>query len=773
MKYLLRKLLRDLWDMRIQFFSVFLMSFLGVLIYTGIEGVWLGMDKQLNAWIKTSNLADAWVSGNMVSDGDISKIKNLNGIKEVQPTIIINTKADISNNTRDLQLMSINPNRNSISKPYIIAGDSFSESQNAVWINEDFAKENHININDNIKVSVNKKQITLIVRGLILSPEYISYTGSTTALQPDYKQYGYGYVSEQTMKQILKVSGYNQLKLIYSSDTNFSDLEQKIENILGAKYYNISDRTNFRGISNYIDKIAQIRKLSILFSLVFFLLALLTMQTTMKRLIETERTQIGTLKALGYHNKQLLLHFGLYGFIISLLGVTVGLITAPHTITPILLNLQKKFYSMPVWKGQNSFVAYVVSGLVILCCTITSILASKKGVIEMPAEALRNEAPRGGKQILWEHFSGFWNTLSFEWKWSLRDMSRNKGRTFMGIISVTGSMMLLIASFGLWDSLVGTNQFLYGKQYDYYVKIILQPDATEDNCMSLFNLVNKNGQWLEEKNGEIRTAKNQKNIAVEILERGLFIHLKDESGAVIPLPTSGVLITHKLAEEMGIQKGSTIQFHIVGNTDYITADVSDIITIPYPQGVYLSKDCWEKYGNSFKPTALLSGTNMKIDDISNLPYVKETTTLQKQLDDVNNVLNSVQMIVFLLLAAAVLLNVVVLYDLGVLNFTERKREYATMKVMGFHQKEIRTIIFRESIFNTVIGWLLGVPIGIQFLKIYVGSVTTDNFEYRPMITLLSFIIASCITIGTSMFVCMLISRKVKKLDMIESLKSVE
>ena len=774
MKYLLRKMFRDLWDLKVQFCSVFFMALLGVLIYTGIEGVWFGMQNRGNAWFSESNLADAWVSGSSMSDQNIDSVRNLAQISEAEAATITNVKLkweDESVKDADIQLVSTE--KNTISKPTVTEGDPYDPDGDGCWLNQDFAKEHGLKSGSNITLSLNGKSQVLDVRGLILSPEYISYTGSSTSLLADHKQYGYAMVSEDTMKNFSSDSSYNQIKIVYSADTDTAKLREDIENTLGNQYVGFSDRSNFKGVSTYTDKIFQVKKLSIMFSALFLLLALLTMQTTMKRLVETERTQIGTLKALGFRNGQLLFHYALYGFVASLFGAAIGTLLAPHTITTILLKIQKEQFSVPIWQGKNSWASYAVAALVVICCTLSAFLASRRGIQGMPAETMREEVPKGGKQIVLEHFSGLWKGLPFEWKWSFRDMARNKGRTLIGIIGVLGSMMLLIASFGMYNSLANENKYLYGTQYNYAAKTILLPTATKDDLNNLFIEANKNGQWVEESNMEIRTAKNQKTAMLSILEPGNFVHLQDMKGNIAVLPNDGLIVSHKIAKEMNIQKGDTIQFRIAGSTDYCTMTVAEIVTAPSPQGIYISPKVWESLGQTFHPTALLMGGKNNLDKIKGFSYVKETTTMQEQLDDANKVLSSAIMIIVMLIVAAILLSVIILYNLGVLSYTERKREYATMKVLGFHQKEIRAAILRDNIFNIIVGWLLGVPVGFEFLNIYVSAVTTDTIEYSPTISPVYFLLATCITIGCSLCVSLIVSRKARKLDMVEALKSVE
>ncbi|QSZ27536.1 ABC transporter permease [Aceticella autotrophica] len=774
MKYLIKKMFREFWDLKVQFCSVFLMALLGVLIYTGIEGTWLGMQNEADIWFSKSNLADAWISGTLLTDEDLSKIHDISGIKDLQASTNIQAKLKNNDgNKKDADMQLIYNEKNIISKPTIITGEAYEPDKNGCWIYHDFAKEHGIKVGDVITLTVNGKEKKLTVNGTVFSPEYISYFGSSTSWLPDHKQYGYALISRNTMKDFLAHFYYNQIKITCFKNADMARIKEDIENALGNKYVEFFDHSNWVGISNYMNKIIQIKKLSIMFSIIFLLLTLLTMQTTMKRLVETERTQIGMLKALGFRNRQIYFHYALYGFIISLIGSIIGYILAPYTITPTLLILQKKFNSMPIWRGKNSWISFAVLILIVICCTLSSLLGSRKIIGKMPAETMRDTMPKSGKEIALERITGFWNMLSFKWKWVFRDMSRNKVRTAVSIIGILGSMVLLLASFGMQDSLLHANQYMFGTQYDYYAKAILSPAATQADIEELSSKTHQNRQWVEERSMEIRTAKKQKTGIISILEPGLFLHLQNEQGNIVELPDDKVVVSHKLAEDMEIHKGDFVQFRITGNSNYYTMEVGEVVTAPTAQEIYLSRKAWENTGERFQPTALLLGNNDNLYNIKNLPYVKEVSTLKEQLNDANEILNSMKMIAILLLLSAILLSIIVIYDLGILSFTERKREYATMKVLGFYNKEIRGVLFCENILNLFIGWILGTFMGLYFLKIYVHTITTMTFEYTPFLSVHSFIFASCIIIFCSISVSLLINYKVQKVDMVEALKSVE
>lgn len=769
MIYLLKKMFRDLWKLKAQFIAVFLMSLLGVLIYTGIEGVWYGRLNYAEKLFNETNLADAWVTGKDLDTKDINKIKNMKEIENVQASALYNVKMNISGGKQEVLLIA--SNKNEISLPIVTKGEEYKEYKEGCWIYEDYAKEHNIKLNDIVEFENDGKTLSLEVKGLVLSPEYLSYTGSKVTAKPDHFKYGYGFVSKDTLQKLYDNEIYfQQLKLKIK---NYNNLEKKLEDNLKEKYVSYSDRTNFVGVSSYIDKFTQVRKMSVLFSAVFIILAILTIQTTMKRMIETQRIQIGTLKAIGYKSRDIKIHYMMYGFFISLFGGIIGYFLAPITVAKILINAQKSFYSVANWDVEISFISIAVVILITLICTFTALYSSYKDCSEMPANTMRAKPPRNKKSFLLKVLSGFLGKVSNEWRWTIRESILNRTRTVIGIIGVAGSIMLLMASFGVRESLINTNRVLYGEQINYGTKITLKPNITDDEREEIFDKTNKDGQWVQENNIEIRTSTSKKNSLLSILDEGYFYHLKDEMNNNLNMSNSGVIISSRLADELNIKENDTIQFKISGENEFKTVIVKAVSNIISPQGIYISKKAWNNIGGKFLGNILLIKDKEISKNVKDLEYINETTTLDKQLSEVEDIISSTLIIIIMLICSAVLLSVIILNNLGLLSFTERAREYATLKVIGYYKKEIKSVIKRDIFIQLIIGIIIGIPLGYRFLEFYVGAISTNDFEYIPYISFISLIFSVLIVVICSYIVISIISRKVKNINMIEALKSVE
>lgn len=765
---LFRKMLRDIWRLKSQFLSIFIMCTLGMLIYSGIEGVWNGMEQEESVYFKASNLADIWISGLGFDNDDIGQIKELDGINDTQLSTVESAYLDSNSN---VNICLISNKDNKISKPLCVSGSEYKPASDGIWLDKEYADNKKIQIGDKIQIFCGGKRKKVEVRGLVYSPEYICYTGSSTSMVPDHSKYTYGFVSEDTLSQIAPDAAYNQIKITTDNVTDVDSLRSDLETILGEKYLMCYDRTEYTPVSSYVNKIGQIKKMSVMFSLVFFLLALLTIYTTMTRIVRKQRTQIGILKALGFHPIQIQLHYAVYGLIISIPAALLGYELAPYTVTPVLLSLQKKFYSIPKWSGRNSYYSIILIVLLITICSLSAWFSCRSIVVEAPAALLRDSGKHSQKKVLAEHFTWIWNRLSFDWRWIIRDAGQNKIRTAIGIVGVLGSMMLLMASFGLKDTINIINSEIYGRQYTYYEKLNLSMAPTEDETERIESLLSYDCQWITEHTCEAKCSSYVHSENLFIIGQGYFFTPYDTNGKVLELPDDGIILSSSTARDLDVTENDYISILTAGKRTYLK--VTQIADMNSPQGIFMSQSYWESLGNTFTASALLADDNMNLDDVKQMSVIKDSVTLKKQYSESEELLDSVQGVIILLIAAAILLSIVIQYNLGLLNFTEKYREYATLRVLGSYNKEIKNLILKSSLITMVTGWIIGSIAGWYFLGLYVRTVSTTTISYSPHLRLVSYIIVSLIVVGCSLLIQLMVCRLTSHIDMVESLKSIE
>ncbi|MDR2751947.1 MAG: ABC transporter permease [Clostridiales bacterium] len=770
MKYFLIKTYRDIARNWIQFLAVFLMALLSVAIYSGMEGVWHGLDKVSNLYYDRTNIADFWVYATNASEDDIQDIASLSGF-EAEASMAVNVSSADANDggSRSFLKLRTLADGASLSKFLLQEGGEFSSSANSgVWLDLSYAEARGIRVSDEVQLSFMGQEKTFKVQGLVLGSEYIYYTGSTTEIVPNHELYGYCFISEQSAQEFFGRLAYNEIR-VKSTSANPDMINDQIKAILGDAYLDTVFKEDVPAVSQVTKEVSQMQIMAQMFSFVFILLALLSMYTTMSRLIDTQRTEIGLLKALGFCNWSLRLHYAAYGLIVSATGGLAGALVGPLVVSPAVMKIKKATLVLPYWEIQTSFITYALVGVIVVCCVLSCAIAAQRSLKEVPAVSMRNKVPKAGKMSLFERIPFLWNIFSSEWKWIFRDISRAKLRTAIGVVGVAGGLTLIVAGFGFSDSISNSNDYVYHFQDGYQYKLLLN-DAVSPEDASAIDERSSSSQWIMEKSANFNKNGVGKKGLLSIIDQGGLLLFEDTERNSIELADSGAFITRKLANKIGVEIGDSIQVHAIGSQDFYEMRIENIAYSPSPQGIFVTKAYFESVGGAFAPTsALVEGG----DNYADISAVKESVTIGMQEENMNTMSKSVMTIIRLLILASVLLSIVIIYNLGTLSFVERYREYATMKVLGFYQNEIRALMLRENTLILVVGLALGTPISIKFLKEYIGIVAFDSFEWIAQINNASFMLCAGIIIVCSVVVALASSRKVRKIIMVEALKSID
>ncbi len=758
MKYIFVKFRRDFIKMLPQFLAVFFMSMLSVTIFSGMEGVWNGMKIVGDNYYKDTNLSSAIIYSNGVDDTELDDISKLTKVESAERGMRITM--DINKGEKsDLQILTLPENSNTML--LLCRGEAFNNNF-GIWLDENYANAHKIEIGDKINSDFMGKTLEIRVLGIVLHSEYVYFTGSPTATMPNSLLHGYGFISEKYAKELLGTLHFSEIRLWVDENADLNTLESDIKSILGDRFVVFKAQSDYISVAQLDMEIGTIRKMATLFSAVFVLLSLLTMYTTMSRLVLSQRTQIGTLKAIGYSNWIIRLHYALYGVSIPIIGGLLGILCGKVFVSKALINIKKTSLTLPAWEIRVSWLSYALILAIALICVFAAIFAANHNLGGLPSETMREE----NKNIRKAFKNSTKRTkLPFSLNWVLRDIARNKTRFIISVIGIAGSMMLMTAGFGIMDSISFSNNYVYETQYKYEYKASLKDSLNTENMF-------QNSQLIQESPMSVTKENISLNGVLTILNEGEFIILESNQGKKIDIQRTGAIITKKYAEEMNVQVGDTINLEVSGITNTLSIKISEITSALTPQGIYLSKSQWKEYGNNFYPTAVLFD-NEDYKLIKNNEHLKDITSLSKQKADMDELLKSVNTIVILLITASILLSVIILYNLGMLNFVERHREYATMKVMGYRRVEIREVILYDWLSSALPGYMLGIPIGFGFLKLYIKIVSFDSYEWLVHLEPFHFVLASVLVIGCSLCVSLFISQKADKIIMTEALKSVE
>lgn len=578
---------------------------------------------------------------------------------------------------------------------------------------------------------------------------------------------------------------------IANAESKLNDARAKIAEIENPKWY-VLDRNGNAGYSSFIQDTDSIANIGKVFPVIFFIVAALISLTSMTRMVEEQRTQIGTLKALGYNKLQITSKYMLYAslacIIGSILGMSVGFVLLPKIVW--------KMYSMMYQIGdiQTSFNFEIGSlGFILIVISIlgATIYAVIKELVQTPATLMRPKSPKMGKRVFLEKVTFIWKRLSFSRKVTVRNIFRYKKRFLMTIIGIMGCTALIVTGFGIRDSIRAIMPDQYEKVFNYDLQINLKADLDKKQKQDFINSLTNDDkiEKLSETYMSSISAINEnveENVQIIVpnnnTDFNTLINLTDvKSKNNLSLPEDGVLLTDKAAQLLGVESGDTITLKDTDENE-TNVKVTNVVENYVYHYIYMSKSMYENlYGKSFDSNVILT-KDFNLDnetednfvkDLMNMPEVASVTRISTAMNMMNDTMKSLNYVVVILIVSAGLLAFVVLYNLSNVNISERIRELATIKVLGFYDKEVYLYITRETIILTAIGLVLGLVAG-YFLDFFILETCEINMlRFRKFVAPLSFVFAALITILFTIIVNIVTYFALKKINMIESLKSVE
>lgn len=567
-----------------------------------------------------------------------------------------------------------------------------------------------------------------------------------------------------------------------------------------AKWY-VNDRDDcLLGFEEYVQTADRTAAISIVFPWFFFIVAALMCLNTMTRMIEEDRTRLGTFKALGLTDSEIISKYVLYALLASSIGSISGSFMGFALFPTLLHTAFGILYDMPEMIIKYRF-AYALPSIVISIVSTVSVTyyICSSNLKVVPSTLMRPKAPKGGRRVFLERFPKIWTRLSFTWKVTFRNVFRNMKRFVMATGGVLGCTALLLAAFGLNDSIheIMNRQFRdTDKIWSYDMQIVLNGsyDTTVGSCDGYEFVKTQPGigsamlEYMEVFDASSEKSDKEMEVYLVVPEDenaiGSYIALNDaKKGSPLPLTSSGAVITDKLAKELNLSPGDAIEIILDENYSvYVpVASVAENYCFHY---IYLTKDLYKSVFGA-NPlynyiSANLSVENMDQEQKNNLAktlmseYEISAVAYTSQIQDsFQNIMNSINYIVIILISCAALLAFVVLYNLSVINITERIKEIATVKVLGFDDMEVSAYIFRENVILTVIGTLEGLFWGVIIHRLVLMVAEVDIITFVRDISFMSFVYAAVLSFVFSMTVNVVLHNKLKKVDMVESLKSIE
>ncbi len=745
-----------------QFISMIIMIALGIGIFVGFNMEWVSIDVNTSSFFEKTNFADfRIISDSGFSEDDLNKVKDIDGVSDVSRFLSVN--ADVEGQNGDTVALTVTENEN-VSKPYLISGKEYdAKSENGVWLSDKYAAANGFELGDDITFKYKTIEISGKVEGLIKASEYLVCVRDSSQLMPDYNTHGFAYISPVMYEKAAKMAFYPQINII--SSLSKKEMAEKIDAALDKTLLVLSKVEN----SSYAAQQGEAEEgktMGSVMPVLFLLIAVLTMVTTMHRLTAKEKTQIGTLKALGFKDKRILRHYTSYAFMIGIIGSALG-IGLGYFVAWFLMNPNGSmgtYLDMPEWKLGIPWFCYIILAAIIVLLTLIGFLSVKQMLHGTPADALRPYTPKKVKNLLVEKTKWF-HRLSFGTRWNLRDTMRHKSRTAMSLIGIIGCTLLIVGSLGMRDTMTAFLDMYYNDATNYSSRIYVSEDATDEQIRELIKKYD--GDW----SASVSVQLDEKAISLDVYElttnkvRFPSAETKDFEN----IADDGAYICKRLSDEFNLKKGDTVTISPYGSDDEYTLKINGIIR-SVSENIVISPKYAEKLGLDVKADSIYTSTEKA--DIKAESAIKSVQSKQMIIDSFDTFNEIMNMMVAVLIVAATVLGIVVLYNLGVMSYTERYREMATLKVVGFRNRKIGKLLISQNMWVTVIGVIVGIPAGIGTLSFLVTQLASE-YEMRISVSVLSIAVSAVLTFAVSLLVSLMVARKNKKIDMVEALKGAE
>ena len=786
-----RKMFRDIRKNLSQFITIFLMIMIGIMAYSGIKAYMDGMQKTGDKFYSENNIFDLNVMGYLNHD-DLETIKRIDNVRDAELKLSVTATTD-----QDKILLLNFIESNNISRFYIIDGEEFNPNKSGVWLDNFYAEENNIKVGDTILVKYESMELHEKVLGLINVPDHLYDTRDESELYPDRKEFGFAYMSTNEITEsyikglVMKEAGITDEKVFNMAMPNFdykeyipfssimvdvkdngkrddvkNDIEDKVEN--AKAIINVEDTASY---VTYQGEIDEGKTYVGVFSGIFLFIAMLSVITTMTRVVKNQRTQIGTLKALGFSNNRILLHYIGYGFWISVFACIVGLILGYYAIGNVFINLEMAFFEIPNGAPAMNTSSYYMAIIVVLIVAVITYITGRSILSENPAETLRTKLPSIKGSALNITKKGFFKKLGFSTKWNIRDILRNKMRTFMGLAGVVGCCTLIVCALGMLDSMNFFVKLQFEDLYNFKYKLNIKDNLKEDELQALYD---KYGEYTSESLGiEIKDeAGKRESNNIFVTDAGNYVRFVDNKNKIKDKPTNdGIYVTYKLASTKGYKLGDEITWHIYGDNNYYTSKIIGFNKDPQNQNVSMTKKYLESLGINYKPDALYTDMDLsKTKEIKNIEAIQDIDSLKEGMA---GMLSMMKTMLVLIISIAILLGGIIIYNLGILSYTEKQYQFATLKVLGFKDKQIENIFIKQNNWVAIVSIIFGLPMGFYLTDWLFKTAIEEHYDFGAFITTRTYILSAIGTFIVSYFVSKFLARKIRKIDMVTSLKGNE
>lgn len=761
---LFKKLWRTMGLYKAQFISMILMVTLGIGIFVGFNMEWVSIEANMMQFFDRTGYADfRLVSEAGITQGDARKIAAIDGVDAVSRYLCVT--AEVTEQDGDTLALMVTENAD-VSGMQLMDGDAYdADSADGIWLGDKYAAANGIRPGDTLTLTYKGLTLRGTVRGLVKSGEQLICVRDETQLMPDYNTHGFAYISPKMYEQASGADYYPQLHV--RSAMTKQAFTEAADDALGRTLL-IVPKADTPSYSQAEGEADEGRTMGSVLPTLFLLIAVLTMVTTMHRLTAKEKTQIGTLKALGFKDRRILLHYTSYAFAIGVIGTVLGSALG-YAVAWYIMNpngMMGTYLDLPEWRLIfPGFCAAVLAGILVVL-TLIGYLSVKQMLRGTAADALRPYTPKQMKPLLIERTRWF-HKLSFGTRWNLRDMIRHKSRTAMSLLGIVGCAVLVTGALGMRDTMQGFLDMYYGADgaMGYASRIYLAETADDAARRAVVDAYD--GDWSATISVQVA---DEATVSLDVcsVTHDLLRFPAQQSG-VESLRDNGALICSRIADEFGLAAGDSITFSPYGSDDTYTVPITAVVR-SVTKSISITPACAERIGLDYTVDSVYTRTEKSA--IPSDTRIKSVQSKQMIVDSFDVFLGMMNSSIMLLVVAALALGIIVLYNLGVMSYTERFREMATLKVVGFKDRKIGALLIGQNLWLSLLGVMIGIPCGYLTLKVMLDALCSE-YEMRAVIAPATYLFSIALTVGMSLLVSAMVSRKNRKIDMVEALKGAE
>ena len=790
MSVLTRKLWRTIRNTKGQFLAVVAVVMVGICVYISMSTAYFNMSRSQDLFYEETNFADYYFHIIKAPQQITKQIESIPGVTRatgrIQKDVPV-LKEDHQRATARLISYPL-PMENEVNRLHLLQGRLFEKYPQSggieILTDPQFAKANSLSNNGTVNIVAEGKQVPLTVVGTATSPEFIINMKDAATLMPDPKTFGIVMLPQNQAEQILNLSGQvNQVVVTLAPGVDEKKVAEQVETLL-EPYGNLGNYPRKNQLSHTVlqGELNNLRALSRFMPAIFLGVAAAIQFVMLGRMLKAQRLQIGVMKALGYSSWQIMLHYTGYSLAVALCGALLGTLTGIW-LASVLSQVYTMFFNLPETIGAINIKAILYGFILSSGVSLTAGLTAAWGVVTInPAESMRPEPPKGTGKMFLEHWVWLWGRLDATWKMSLRTIGRKWGRfgvTLVGVIFAVGLLVMSLFSNDSVDYMIDKH-FYQEQHYDLLVRFTTPVKEGELLNISRLEGVIKTEPLFEIPVKMYLNGRSEDDSLLGLPSELTLKELTDDAGKPLQLPKEGILISQRTASKLGVRVGDEVEVETLlglGPTRRANLKIMGVNRQLVGSGSYIAI---EQANRILQERQLVSGAMLKIDpgrsrvleeELDEMTGVSSISSLRKELNNLNQNLDSMIYTMSVMVIFAVLLGFAIVYNSSVISFAERKRELASLRVMGFTTGEVSGLLLKETLLQSLLGVVLGLPFGRLITEWYIKAVSTDLFTMPVIVSPQTYLFSAMGGIFFIMVAHLLAVKGIKQLDLVDVLKN--